>query len=485
MALIEFKNVNKYYGDYHALRDINLEIEKGQVVVILGPSGSGKSTLIRTINALEPIDEGTLIVNGHNVTEASAKELVELRKEVGMVFQHFNLYPHKTVLENVTLAPIKVLGISKVEAEKTAEKFLRYVNMWDKKDSYPGRLSGGQKQRVAIARGLAMKPELLLFDEPTSALDPESIGDVLAIMQKLAKGGMTMVVVTHEMGFARSVAERIIFKKILRYLTAVSLVIATVFLITNHKTEAEDTSKLLDSKAVQKIVNRGTLNVGVKQDVPNFGYYSAKTNRYEGMEVDLAKKIADELKVKVSYIPVTTQTREPLMDNGTIDLLIGTYTINDERRASYAISNPYYHDQIGFLVLKDSGINKISDLNGKTIGVAQGASTKAALQEYASAHNLKFNYVQLGSYPELAVSLYAHRVDAFSVDKSILSGYESKKTKILNEGFKTQDYGIASSKSNQELIDYTNDLIAKLQKDGSLQKLYDKYNLKPAKAENK
>ncbi|OHQ19268.1 amino acid ABC transporter ATP-binding protein, partial [Streptococcus sp. HMSC065H07] len=206
MALIEFKNVNKYYGDYHALRDINLEIEKGQVVVLLGPSGSGKSTLIRTINALESIDNGTLIVNGHNVTEASAKDLVELRKEAGMVFQHFNLYPHKTVLENVTLAPIKVLGISKAEAEKTAEKFLRYVNMWDKKDSYPGMLSGGQKQRIAIARGLAMNPELLLFDEPTSALDPETIGDVLAVMQNLAKGGMNMVVVTHEMGFARSVA---------------------------------------------------------------------------------------------------------------------------------------------------------------------------------------------------------------------------------------------------------------------------------------
>ncbi|MDB6217924.1 amino acid ABC transporter ATP-binding protein, partial [Streptococcus vestibularis] len=211
MALIEFKNVNKYYGDYHALRDINLEIEKGQVVVLLGPSGSGKSTLIRTINALESIDNGTLIVNGHSVTEASAKDLVELRKEAGMVFQHFNLYPHKTVLENVTLAPIKVLGISKAEAEKTAEKFLRYVNMWDKKDSYPGMLSGGQKQRIAIARGLAMNPELLLFDEPTSALDPETIGDVLAVMQNLAKGGMNMVVVTHEMGFARSVADRIIF----------------------------------------------------------------------------------------------------------------------------------------------------------------------------------------------------------------------------------------------------------------------------------
>ena len=276
-----------------------------------------------------------------------------------------------------------------------------------------------------------------------------------------------------------------IFKKILRYLTVASLAILTIFLITSHKTKAEDTSKLLDSKAVQKIVKRGTLNVGVKQDVPNFGYYSAKTNTYEGMEVDLAKKIADELKVKVNYIPVTTQTREPLMDNGTIDLLIATYTINDERKASYAMSTPYYYDQIGFLVQTKSGYKKLSDLNGKTIGVSQGSSAKAAVEEYASANNLKFDYVQLGSYPELAVSLYAYRIDAFAGDKSILSGYESDKTKILDEGFKTQEYGIASSKSNQELIDYTNDLIAKWQKDGSLQKLYDKYHLKPAKAEDK
>ena len=276
-----------------------------------------------------------------------------------------------------------------------------------------------------------------------------------------------------------------IFKKILRYLTVASLAILTIFLISSHKTKAEDTSKLLDSKAVQKIVKRGTLNVGVKQDVPNFGYYSAKTNTYEGMEVDLAKKIADELKVKVNYIPVTTQTREPLMDNGTIDLLIATYTINDERKASYAISTPYYYDQIGFLVQTKSGYKKLSDLNGKTIGVSQGSSAKAAVEEYASANNLKFDYVQLGSYPELAVSLYAYRIDAFAGDKSILSGYESDKTKILDEGFKTQEYGIASSKSNQELIDYTNDLIAKWQKDGSLQKLYDKYHLKPAKAEDK
>ena len=180
-------------------------------MVLLGPSGSGKSTLIRTMNALESIETGSLKVNGHKLVNASAKDLVQLRKEVGMVFQHFNLYPHKTVLENVTLAPMKVLGKSKQEAEEIAQKYLTYVNMWDRKDSYPGMLSGGQKQRVAIARGLAMQPELLLFDEPTSALDPETIGDVLAIMQNLAKEGMNMIVVTHEMGFAREVADRIIF----------------------------------------------------------------------------------------------------------------------------------------------------------------------------------------------------------------------------------------------------------------------------------
>ncbi|CJY94595.1 ABC-type polar amino acid transport system%2C ATPase component%2C glutamine transport [Streptococcus pseudopneumoniae] len=210
MALVEFEHVEKYYGDYHALRDINLRFEKGQVVVLLGPSGSGKSTLIRTINGLEAVDKGSLLVNGHQVAGASQKDLVPLRKEVGMVFQHFNLYPHKTVLENVTLAPIKVLGIDKKEAEKTAQKYLEFVNMWDKKDSYPAMLSGGQKQRIVIARGLAMHPELLLFDEPTSALDPETIGDVLAVMQKLAHDGMNMIIVTHEMGFAREVADRII-----------------------------------------------------------------------------------------------------------------------------------------------------------------------------------------------------------------------------------------------------------------------------------
>ncbi len=208
--MIEFKNVEKYYGKFHALKNINLAIEDGEVVVIIGPSGSGKSTMLRTINGLETITTGELLINGTNILSKEIK-LTEIRKNIGMVFQHFNLYPNKTVMENITLAPLKVLKQSESEANAMAERLLKRVGMWDKKDSYPSMLSGGQQQRVAIARGLAMKPDVLLFDEPTSALDPEMIGDVLDVMKKLAKEGMSMIVVTHEMGFAREVADRIIF----------------------------------------------------------------------------------------------------------------------------------------------------------------------------------------------------------------------------------------------------------------------------------
>ncbi|AGY81139.1 MULTISPECIES: amino acid ABC transporter ATP-binding protein [Carnobacterium] len=208
--MIEFKNIEKYYGEFHALKNINLTFNQGEVVVVIGPSGSGKSTMLRCINGLEDISEGELLIKGTNL-HGKNTNINEIRKNVGMVFQHFNLYPHKTVLENIMLAPMKVLKQSKEEAQQNAEKFLDKVNMLDKKDSYPSNLSGGQQQRVAIARGLAMGPSVLLFDEPTSALDPETIEDVLDVMKKLAKEGMTMIVVTHEMGFAREVADRVIF----------------------------------------------------------------------------------------------------------------------------------------------------------------------------------------------------------------------------------------------------------------------------------
>ncbi|WFO86171.1 amino acid ABC transporter ATP-binding protein [Bacillus velezensis] len=208
--MISFQDVNKHYGHFHVLKNINLHIKKGEVVVIIGPSGSGKSTLLRCINQLETVDGGALTVNGVSIRDKKT-DINQVRRNIGMVFQHFHLYPHKTVLQNIMLAPIKVLKQSKEEAKETALYYLKKVGIPDKADAYPSQLSGGQQQRVAIARGLAMKPEIMLFDEPTSALDPEMIGEVLDVMKTLAKEGMTMAVVTHEMGFAKEVADRIVF----------------------------------------------------------------------------------------------------------------------------------------------------------------------------------------------------------------------------------------------------------------------------------
>ena len=208
--MVEFQHVNKWYGSLHVLREINLRIEKGEVVVVCGPSGSGKSTLIRCINRLEPIQSGEIFVNGKPLSDPSL-DLRALRAEIGFVFQQFNLYPHLSVMKNITLAPLKVKKTSPEEAEKIAMQLLERVGIPDKAGAYPANLCGGQQQRVAIARALAMQPKIMLFDEPTSALDPEMINEVLEVMTDLARDGMTMVVVTHEMGFARRVAHRVLF----------------------------------------------------------------------------------------------------------------------------------------------------------------------------------------------------------------------------------------------------------------------------------
>ncbi len=208
--LVVLSAVNKHFGQMHALKDINLTVKRGEVVVVIGPSGSGKSTLCRTINRLETIDSGTITLDGQPLP-AEGKALAALRAEVGMVFQSFNLFAHKTILENVMLGPIKVRKLSKAEAEKTARDLLERVGVGHQAEKYPAQLSGGQQQRVAIARALAMDPKVMLFDEPTSALDPEMIKEVLDVMVRLAERGMTMVVVTHEMGFARTAADRVVF----------------------------------------------------------------------------------------------------------------------------------------------------------------------------------------------------------------------------------------------------------------------------------
>ncbi|MCI6190300.1 MAG: amino acid ABC transporter ATP-binding protein [Clostridium sp.] len=208
--MIHVKNLKKSYGKNNVLNGINEHIKKGEVVVIIGPSGSGKSTFLRCLNLLEEPTSGEIIFEGKNITDKN-NDINKTREKMGMVFQHFNLFPHKTVLENITLAPIKVKGIKAEDANKKAIELLKLIGLEDKKDAYPASLSGGQKQRIAIARSLAMEPDVLLFDEPTSALDPEMVGEVLNVMKDLAKKGMTMVVVTHEIGFAREVGDRILF----------------------------------------------------------------------------------------------------------------------------------------------------------------------------------------------------------------------------------------------------------------------------------
>ncbi|QJT04998.1 amino acid ABC transporter ATP-binding protein [Streptomyces asoensis] len=208
--LIELRDVNKYFGELHVLQDVNLTVGRGEVVVVIGPSGSGKSTLCRAINRLEPIHSGSITLDGQPLPE-EGKALAKLRSEVGMVFQSFNLFAHKTVLQNISLGQVKVRRRKKHEADRRSRELLDRVGLADQADKFPAQLSGGQQQRVAIARALAMDPKALLFDEPTSALDPEMINEVLEVMQQLAQEGMTMVVVTHEMGFARSAANRVVF----------------------------------------------------------------------------------------------------------------------------------------------------------------------------------------------------------------------------------------------------------------------------------
>ena len=210
MSIIEFHGVDKWFGDFQVLEDIEFTVDEGEVVVVIGPSGSGKSTLLRCINALESVNSGELIVDGMQVRDGNF-DLNSLRSEIGFVFQQFNLYPHMTVAQNVTLAPSKVRKVSKKEADERCSRLLERVGISEQANKYPESLSGGQQQRVAIARGLAMEPKIMLFDEPTSALDPEMINEVLEAMADLASGGMTMVVVTHEMGFARRVADRVVF----------------------------------------------------------------------------------------------------------------------------------------------------------------------------------------------------------------------------------------------------------------------------------
>lgn len=257
------------------------------------------------------------------------------------------------------------------------------------------------------------------------------------------------------------------------------LVAILLFVVKQPIAQTDTPTELSNSDQVQAIIERGVLRVGVKQDVPNFGYKNPDSGEFEGMEIDIARKIADELGVDIEFTPVTAQTRGPLLDNGQVDLVIATFTITEERKLLYNFTTPYYTDAVGFLVNKDSGIKTFTDLNGKTIGVAQGSITRTLISELADKYGISVNFAELGSYPELSVSLRAHRTDAFSVDQSILSGYISSKSELMDFSFSASDYGIVTKLSNKDLNDYLNSLVEKWTADGSLQSIYDANSLEP------
>jgi len=257
------------------------------------------------------------------------------------------------------------------------------------------------------------------------------------------------------------------------------LVAILLFVVKQPIAQTDTPTELSNSDQVQAIIERGVLRVGVKQDVPNFGYKNPDSGEFEGLEIDIARKIADELGVDIEFTPVTAQTRGPLLDNGQVDLVIATFTITEERKLLYNFTTPYYTDAVGFLVNKDSGIKTFTDPNGKTIGVAQGSITRTLISELADKYGIAVNFAELGSYPELSVSLRAHRTDAFSVDQSILSGYIGSKSELMDFSFSASDYGIVTKLSNKDLNNYLNSLVEKWTSDGSLQAIYDANGLEP------
>ncbi len=265
------------------------------------------------------------------------------------------------------------------------------------------------------------------------------------------------------------------------FLTFPLLVLVAILLLVVKQPipQTDTTTELSNSDQVQAIIERGVLRVGVKQDVPNFGYKNPDSGEFEGLEIDIARKIAEELGVDIEFTPVTAQTRGPLLDNGQVDLVIATFTITEERKLLYNFTTPYYTDAVGFLVNKDSGIKTFTDLNGKTIGVAQGSITRTLVSELADKYGIAVNFAELGSYPELSVSLRAHRTDAFSVDQSILSGYIGSKSELMDFSFSASDYGIVTKLSNKDLNNYLNSLVEKWTSDGSLQAIYDANGLEP------
>jgi ABC-type polar amino acid transport system ATPase subunit len=420
--IIKIRNINKSYGDVQVLKDINLDVRDGEVLVLLGPSGSGKSTLLRVINGLEEIQSGEVIINGDLFNSGNGASLSrKKRAEVGMVFQQFNLYPHLKVIDNVTLALRKVRKMKKAEAREIALPILRKVGLENKVDSYPSQLSGGEQQRVAIARSLAMQPKIMLFDEPTSSLDIELINEVLDTMIQLSNDGMTMIVVTHELSFARRVASRVAFLdkgEIIEVGKAHDVIIHP----KQERTKMYMNKIYNDKSVLRNVKKRGSMRVGIVDSAPPMCYQN-DCGESVGFDADLARLIADRLNVSLEFVRLKNEDRINSLLTNEVDACVSklNHTLSRDHIIDYSVS--YLKNCKKILMYKDK-VGTKEELSDKSIAYVIGTSTAEEIETCFEKSGLyKPRFIGFETDEQAYNAMKEHKVDGYASDEILLQHY--------------------------------------------------------------
>lgn len=477
--IIKINNVSKWYNDLQVLKDINLEIYNGEVLVILGPSGSGKSTLLRTINGLENIQSGEVFINNEIYNCRNCKALSrKKRAEVGMVFQQFNLYPHMTTLENVTLALRKVKKKTKQEALEIAIPILHKVGLDHKSHSYPSQLSGGEQQRVAIARSLAMQPKVMLFDEPTSALDLELINEVLDTIIGLSMDGMTMVIVTHELGFARRVASRVAF---LDKGEIIEIDKPHDIIIRPKKERTKMFMKKIFSQksSLNSVKRANTINIGVVDNSPPM-CFSEDGNKLVGFDVDLAKSIAKRLNVSLNLQPLKNKERIEYILTNKIDACIAKLNHTKARDNLIDFSVSYLQDCKKILMYKEN-IGPISELAGKDIAYTIDTSTAMEIENFFEEHNwVKPNFIAYRS-DEQAYNAMKHKLVAgYASDEIIINHFINGEAERGNFQYHPEVccysyFCVGVSENDSEWLNEINNILLEIYDSGEYEKIFYKW----------
>ena len=472
--MIRLLGVNKWFGENQVLKNANLQVNAGEVIVICGPSGSGKSTLIRTINKLEPIQQGEIVVDGFSLSNPKTN-LSKLRAEIGMVFQHFNLYPHKTALQNIMLAPLKVRKLSKRDAREKAIQLLRKVGLGDKGDAYPSQLSGGEQQRVAIARSLAMEPKIMLFDEPTSALDPELINEVLDVMISLAQEGMTMIVITHEMGFARKVADRVVFMDDGELIEEGKP--SEIFVNPKHERTREFISKILpEMSTLFKIRKDGRIRIGLGYKSPPMGFED-KDGNWVGFDADIAREIANRLDVEPVFIKISGENRIKSLLSNSVDLAIANINHTHSRERLIDFSQPYLWDHKRIMVNKGR-FTRLEELSNKKIAVVNDSNAdRDIIKKFEEMNYSLPEMVYYDSDLECFDALKNGEVDAYTNDSvlALSASGENGNFGFIEDVYSGTFFSIGIMKNDSEWRDTINQILQKIWIDGAYKEIFSKW----------